>query len=51
MHVLLELRQFWNTLEAEFNNKRPNTAGISAMHIKLQELQEKDSGSQKIRVT
>ena len=38
-------------LQAELNNKGPYTVSISAMHLRLQELQETKSGAHEIRTT
>ena len=42
---------FWDALQAKLNEERPYKANIGAMYLRLQELQETDSGAQKIRAT
>ena len=49
MYVLTEVQQFWNTLWAKLNNKRPYKTNIGAIHLKLQELQKTNLRAQEMR--
>ena len=46
-----KISRCWNTLRAELNEEKPHKASIGAMRLRLQELQETDSETQKIRAT
>ena len=49
MHVLPQLCQFWDTFQAKLGNEGPYQVSISAMRLKLLELQELDDEAWKIR--
>ena len=48
-HVHPQLRQFWNTLRQELSAKGPYKASIGGMRLRLQELQEEDLQTRRIR--
>ena len=48
-HVLLQLRQFWNTFRAELGAEGPYRVSIGAMRLRLLKLQESDDEARKIR--
>ena len=49
MHVLPQLRQFWDTFQAELGSEGPYPISIGAMRLRLSEMQELDDEAQKIR--
>ena len=49
-HVLPQLRQFWDTFRAKLGAAGPYWVSISAMCLRLLELQESDNKAQKIKV-
>ena len=48
-HVLPQLRQFWDTFQAELVTEGPYQVSIGAMRLRLLELQESDNEARKIR--
>ena len=48
-HVLPQLRQFWDTFQAELGTEGPYQVSIGAMRLRLSELQESDDETRKIR--
>ena len=48
-HVLFQICQFWNTFWAELGNDGPYQVSISAMRLRLSELQESNNETWKIR--
>ena len=50
MYVLPQLRQLWDTFQAKLGDEGPYQVSISAMHLRLSELQESDNNIRKIRV-
>ena len=49
MHVLPQLRQFWDTFQTKLGAEGPYRVSIGAMSLKLSELQESDNETRKIR--
>ena len=49
MHVLPQIRQFWDSFQAELADEDPYKASIGGMRLRLQELQEEDAQAQKVR--
>ncbi len=47
--VLLQLRQFWDTIQSKFVDKSPYIASIGGMRMKLPELQDDDKEAKKLR--
>ena len=48
-HVLPQLRQFWDTFQAKLGDEDLYRVNISAMRLRLSELQESDNETRKIR--
>ena len=48
-HILPQLRQFWNIFQAELGAKDPYQVNISAMHLRLPELQDNDKEVKALR--
>ena len=49
IHVLSQLRHFWDTFRTKLADKNPYTANIGGMRLRLAELQESDKEAQKVR--
>ena len=49
IHVLSQLRQFWDTFQAELANENSYKASIGGMRLRLSELQESDPEAQKLK--
>ncbi len=47
--VLLQLRQFWDTIQSELADEGPYTTTIRGMRMRLPELQDNDKEPMKLR--
>ena len=50
MHVLPQLRQFWDMFQAELGAEGPYQVSISVMHLRLPELQDNDEEAKALKV-
>ena len=47
--MLLQLRQFWDTFQAELADENTYKASIAGMRLRLSELQESDPEAQELK--